>query len=313
MDFPWGHTRRFNSYPEHFRKLFGERVQKLTIDAGFTCPNRDGLVSTGGCHYCNNSGFNPSYCMPSKSITQQLKEGVEFHEVRYRRANKYLAYFQAFSNTYDSLENLKKKYEEALAFPNVIGLVIGTRPDCVDDEKLDYLQSLTKDYYVVIEYGVETCNDEVLKNINRGHDFNKSKWAIEETSKRGIKTGTHFIIGLPGESPEDFLSSMPVISSLPLNTIKFHQFQIITDTHYAEQYKINPSSFILFQLDEYLEWLVKIVERLNPDFVIERIASEVPPWFLVAPDWGLIRNQEIVRRFEKLLLEKDTWQGKCFK
>jgi len=313
MKFPWGHQRRFNSYPEYFRKIFGTRVQKLTLDAGFTCPNRDGTVGTGGCHYCNNKGFTPSYCSPSKSITQQLREGIEFHAIRYRRATRYLAYFQSYSNTHDTLAHLQKKYEEALAFPGVAGLVIGTRPDCVNEEKLDYLQHLATKYYIVIEYGLETCNNEILQQINRGHSMEQSIWALEKTAKRGIKTGAHFIIGLPGEPPEKFLSHLPLISSLPLDTIKFHQFQLVKDTFYANEYKHNPQKFHFLSLDEYLEWMVKIIELLNPAIVVERIASEVPPWYLIAPDWGLIRNQEILRRFESLLEQQNTWQGKKWK
>ena len=312
MTFAWGHERRINSYPEYFRKMFGERVQKLTIDAGFTCPNRDSSVSSGGCHYCNNDAFNPSYCKPEKSITQQLKEGIEFHEVRYRRANHYLAYFQAYSNTYAPLDHLKKIYEEALQYPGVIGLVIGTRPDCVDAEKLDYLQALSEKYYITIEYGIESCNNEILKSINRGHNFEKAVWALKETATRKIRAGAHFIIGLPGETTAMFDRNLDIISSLPIHSIKFHQFQVTTDTHFAKEYLADPGHFRLMGMEEYLDFMVHVTEHLNPDFVIERIASEVPPWFLVAPDWGTIRYQEIMRKFEKKLADKDTWQGKLF-
>ena len=195
----WGHHRRYNNYAEHFRQLFGERVQKATIDAGFTCPNRDGSKGHGGCTYCNNDGFNPSYCQPVKSITQQIGEGVEFHGNRYRRSEKFLAYFQAYSNTYAPLEKLKLKYEEALSYPNVIGLVIGTRPDCVDAAKLDYIAELSQKYYVIVEYGIESVYNRTLQRIKRCHTFEDGVWAIEETAKRGIKTGAHFIFGLPAK------------------------------------------------------------------------------------------------------------------
>lgn len=310
MVYPWGHQRRFNSYAQYFKKIYGKRVQKLTIDAGFNCPNRDGTISTGGCHYCNNDAFNPSYCNPSKTITEQLSEGVEFHQIRYRRATNYLAYFQAYSNTYAPIEELKNKYQQALNFPGVIGLVIGTRPDCINQAILDYLAKLSQSYYIIIEYGIESCNDKVLTNLNRGHDFQTSLNALYETKKRNIKTGAHFIIGLPGETPEGFIDNLPVISSLPLDTIKFHQFQITTATHYADLYRSSSGSFNLLELEQYIDIMVQVTERLNPSIVIERIASEVPPRYLIAPNWGLIRNHQIIAKFENALEQKNTWQGK---
>ncbi len=312
MVYPWEHERRFNSYAEYFKRKFGQRVQKLTLDAGFTCPNRDGTITIGGCTYCNNEAFNPSYCTPAKSIAQQLSEGVEFHQVRYRRAKNYLAYFQAYSNTHAPLEQLIKLYDEALQFPGIIGLVIGTRPDCVDEEKLDYFQKLSEKYYISIEYGVESIKNSTLEAINRGHTFEKSVWSIRETAKRNIKTGAHFIIGLPGNSEDEIIKSIPIISALPLDSIKFHQLQIIKNTKMEQQYIANPGIFKLYELDDYLELMVKITERLNPEFVIERIAGEVPPWFLASPGWGLLRVHDILNLFEKKLKEKDTWQGKYY-
>jgi hypothetical protein len=312
MEYYWGDNRRFNSYAGYFKRLFGGRVQKLTIDAGFTCPNRDGSLGVGGCTYCNNNSFNPSYCNPSKTITQQIEEGIVFHENRYRRAETYLAYFQAYSNTYAPLETLRKLYDEALMHPKVIGLVIGTRPDCVDNEKLDYLAELAKNYYVSVEYGVETSSNETLQHINRGHTFEQSVWAIEQTAHRSINVGAHFIIGLPGQSEKNHIELVNSINNLPLTSIKFHQLQIIRNTHMEVEFAKHPEQFKLFTLDEYLLLLCRIVERMNPAIVIERITSESPPPSLIAPQWGNYRTDQLLIKFEKMLLDLQTWQGRLF-
>jgi uncharacterized protein len=310
--YPWGHDRRFNSYTEYFKKTFGSRVQKLTIDAGFTCPNRDGKAGTGGCTYCDNDAFNPSYCDPLKSITKQLEEGIEFHKFRYRRATSFLAYFQAYSNTYAPLDNLKELYTTALTYPGVIGLVIGTRPDCVDEGILDYLADLSQKAFVVVEYGIESCYDKTLFRINRGHDYEKSVWAINESSKRGILSGAHMIIGLPGETEEEILAEADLLSELPLHSLKFHQLQIIKGTAMEREYREKPSDFRLFEMDEYLNLMMKMIGKLNPGFVIERIAGEVPPAYHYNKNWTL-RYDEVLRRFEKLLEDNDTWQGKYYR
>ena len=311
--YPWGDARRYNSYSGYFKRQFGGRVQKLSIDAGFTCPNRDGTVGVGGCTYCNNDAFNPSYCNPNKSITQQIDEGIEFHAVRYRRAEQYLAYFQAFSNTYAPLDKLKKLYEEALSHPKVIGLVIGTRPDCVDEEKLDYLQYISNKYYINLEYGIESCYNKTLALINRGHTFEQSVWAIEQTHRRGIQIGAHLIFGLPGETREQMLAEADAISQLPLHSIKFHQLQIIKGTTMEKQYKNTPEMFNLFSMDDYFNFLADFIERLNPNFVIERFTGEAPPRFLALPTWGNLRTDQLMIEFEKILEKRDTWQGKMFK
>lgn len=310
MPYPWGDDRRFNSYANYFKRTFGGRVQKLTIDAGFTCPNRDGSVGIGGCTYCNNDAFNPSYCSSSKPILQQLEEGIEFHGVRYKRAESYLAYFQAYSNTHDSLQKLKDLYSSALSHPKVIGLVIGTRPDCVDGEKLDYIQELSKNYYISLEFGVESCYNRTLELINRGHTFEKSVWAIEESARRGINTGAHIIFGLPGESREEMLAEAEIVSRLPLNSIKFHQLQIVKGTTMEKQYQENPQMFNLFEMNEYLHFVVDFLERLNPNFVVERFTSEAPPRFLAVEGWGLLRTDQLLNKIEKILEERDTWQGR---
>jgi radical SAM protein (TIGR01212 family) len=310
--FPWGHHRRFNSYNEYFKKTFGQRVQKLSIDAGFTCPNRDGTVGRGGCTFCNNDAFNPSYCQPAKSIRQQIEEGKQFHAWRYRRAIDYLAYFQAFSNTFAPLEHLKKIYDEALAVDGIIGLVIGTRPDCIDDEKLDYFQELSKNHYLIIEYGIESCYDKTLERINRGHTFGQSVEAIEKTTSRGIKTGAHIIFGLPGETTAQMMAEAEILSKLPLNTLKFHQLQIVKNTSMALEYLSQPENFTFFSLDEYIELIVNFLERLNPKIVIERFAGEVPPRFLAGPGWGTLRYDQILQKIENRMEERVTWQGRLY-
>jgi len=308
--FLWGHHRRFNSYNEYFKRTFGSRVQKLSIDAGFTCPNRDGTISTGGCAYCNNDAFNPSYCLPSKGISQQIEEGKLFHAWRYRRAVEYLAYFQAFSNTYAPLNDLKKIYEEALSVEGVIGLVIGTRPDCIDDEILDYLSELSRKIYLIIEYGIESCYDETLEKINRGHDFDKSVEAILKTNQREIKVGAHIIFGLPGETTDQMVSEADILSELPIDTLKIHQLQVVKNTRFEVEYLQHPENFRFFTLDEYIDLVIDFLEHLKPSIVIERFAAEVPPRFLAGPNWGTIRYDQILQKIETRLNARNTWQGR---
>ncbi len=311
--YPWNHSRRFNAYAQYFKRYFGSRVQKLSIDAGFSCPNRDGTVARGGCTYCNNDSFNPSYCTPDKSIRQQIMEGMEFHSNRYRLADKYLAYFQAYSNTYKPLNELKRIYAQALEIPAVVGLVIGTRSDTIDEEKLEYFAQLSQDYYVIIEYGIESCYDDSLRRMNRGHDFENLLKAIELTHDYGIKVGGHIIFGLPGETRQMMLDEVHILNNLPLDTIKFHQLQIIKGTAMAKDYQLNPTNYQFFELDEYIDFMIEFVEQLNPHFVIERFAGEVPPSFLAGPSWGKIRNDQILNKIEQGLKNKNTWQGKYYK
>jgi radical SAM protein (TIGR01212 family) len=312
MTYLWNHSRRFNSYSEYFKNTLGQRVQKLAINAGFTCPNRDGTLAFGGCTYCDNEAFNPSYCQPQKSIQQQIAEGIYFHRNRYRRAGKYLAYFQAFSNTHADLDKLKSIYNQALAQEDIIGMVIATRPDCIDEEKLDYFASLSKKCYLIIEYGVESCNNRTLQLIQRGHTFEQAATALEMTHRAGIKTGAHFIFGLPTETVPDWMQWTDIISKLPLNNIKFHQLQLINGTEMAALKEKKPEWFHRFSLEEYIEFIVDFVERLNPNIVIERFAGEVPPHFLAQPAWGLIRNDQILQAIERKLEERNTYQGRKY-
>ena len=311
MSYPWGTNRRFNAYSDYFRREYGERIQKISINAGFTCPNRDGKVGRGGCTFCDNRAFNPSYKDAHTSVTEQIQKGMEFHKKRYRKAKRYLAYFQAFSNTYADLEHLQILYEEALSVPEVMGIVVGTRPDCVDQEKLDYFAELAKRCHLVIEYGLESMLDHTLLRVNRGHDVEKSRWAVEETAGRGIHVGGHLIIGLPGEERNDYLNTARELTDWPLDSVKFHQLQLIKGTAMAREFEKRPEDFPSFTMEEYLDLMVEIVELLPPRLVIERIAGELTPGMGLREGWGL-RYDGVLKAFEKLQEDKDSWQGKNF-
>lgn len=300
--------RRYQDFPTFCRKVFGERVQKLSIDGGFTCPNRDGKKGSGGCTFCNNESFNPDYCRSVQGITRQIDEGVLFFQAKYQ-GQKYLAYFQAYSNTYASLKVLKERYEEALAHPQVIGLVLATRPDVVEDEVLDYLGELAQEHYVCIEYGVESANDAVLKRVNRGHSFAEAEEAIRRTAGRGIYIGAHLIFGLPGDSRDSMLEGAVRLSHLPVDILKLHQLQIIRGTRMAEEYLQAPEQFRLYSMDEYLDFVVDVIGRIKPELYLERFVNQAPAAYLVAPRWG-IKNYEFVAKLDKRLKEADMWQGK---
>ena len=288
---------QYNDFGTWLRKRFPDfRVQKISIDAGFTCPNRDGRISTGGCTFCDNRTFNPSYCDRRKSIREQLREGKRFFNRKYSDM-KYLAYFQAFTNTYGSIYSLRKMYEEALAEEDVVGLVIGTRPDCISAPLLDYLEELSRQTFLIVEYGIESANDDTLRRINRGHTFECSRKAVEMTAERGILTGGHIILGLPGEDREESLRQAPIISSLPLNILKIHQMQIIKGTRLADEYLQHP--FPLYTVEEYLHLIADYISLLRKDLVLERFVSQSPPELLIAPRWGL-KNYQFVHLLEAL-------------
>lgn len=296
----------YNDYGAWMRRQFPFRVQKISIDAGFSCPNRDGHISHGGCTFCDNRTFNPSYCQPSKSITEQITEGKEFFRHKYPDM-KYLAYFQAFSNTYATLDTLQRRYEEVLSAEDVVGIVIGTRPDCVSDEILNYLESLNQQTFMIVEYGIESVSDDTLRRVNRGHNFECSRRAIIETHNRGILTGAHIILGLPGESAEDNVRQADIISALPIDILKLHQLQIIRGTQLAAEYERQP--FNLYTADEYIDLCRRYIERLRPDMVLERFVSQSPKELLMAPKWGL-KNYEFANRFVNYMKRMDSWQGK---
>lgn len=300
----------YNEFGPWLTAKLGCKVQKISINAGFTCPNRDGRVGVGGCTFCNNQTFNPEYCETSKSVTQQLEEGKAFFARKYPQM-KYLAYFQAYTNTYGGVEELKVKYEEALGVEDVVGLIIGTRPDCVSDELLDYLAGLSKRCFVLVEYGVESVYDKTLLRVNRGHDFAAVQDTMRRTSERGILIGAHVILGLPGESIEDMLAGASVLSSLPLTTLKIHQLQLIKGTRMADEYAADKDDFHLFTAEEYVSLVVDFVERLRPDIILERFVSQSPKSLLAVPGWGL-KNYEFTELVRRRMSEKQTFQGRMY-
>lgn len=300
-------TYLYTEFSHFLKQYFTEKVQKISVHAGFTCPNRDGKIGRGGCTYCNNQTFNPEYCATQRSVTEQLEEGKAFFGRKYPEM-KYLAYFQAYTNTYGELEHLKRLYEEALTVPDVVGLVIGTRPDCVSDELLDYFAELQKRSFVLIEYGVETTNDATLQRINRGHTFAQAEDAIQRTAQRGIPVGAHFILGLPGEPWEEIVSQADTISKLPLNTLKLHQLQIVRGTKMAQEFSENPEDFRLFTVEEYATLVADYLERLNTSIAVERFTSQSPKELLLAPDWG-VKNYQFVELVKKILRQRGTFQG----
>ena len=321
--FPEG--KRYNTFVGYYRRLYGERLQKLVIDAGFTCPNRDGTVGRGGCSFCDNAAFHPSYSTSGKSIAEQIDEGIEFHQVRYRNTKHYLAYFQSYSNTYAPISRLRELYLAALTHPKIVGIVVGTRPDCVDEEKLDFLAGLKAgeglgDWHrdgfehpvVKVEYGIESCYDETLLRVGRGHDVAVAEKAVRMSAERGLEPGAHFILGLPGETREMLLGQCRFISSLPLHSVKFHQLQIVKGTRIEKEFAQVPQDFLRLSLPDYLDMVIDILERLRPDLYIERVAGEVPPRFVNETQWGLIRNFQILHLLDERLSERNTWQGRLY-
>jgi len=305
----WGSSKRYNTFSVYQRKLYGERVQKVTVDAGFTCPNRDGKIAEGGCIYCNNRSFNPGYNEAGKSITQQLAEGIEFLNRRYK-TKKYIVYFQPFTNTYAPLDTLKKLYEEALSHPQVIGLTIGTRPDCIDEAKISCLEQLAEHADITIEYGLESISDMTLKKINRGHDVQSYLDALELTAGRGIKICTHVIFGFPWEDKSQWLETADWLSEKPFEFLKIHQLHVVKGTKLAQMYEQEP--FQLMDSREYIDLIVKFLERLNPEIVIQRLFGEAPPKVLLAPHWGM-RVSQLLQILDRRLEEEDSWQGKFYR
>lgn len=303
--------RPYQEFVYFLKEKFPYKVQKISIHAGFTCPNRDGSKGFGGCTYCNNQTFSPNYCHSGKSIAEQLADGIKFFSHKYP-GMRYLAYFQAYTNTYGELDTLKAMYEEALSFPGIVGLIIGTRPDCMPDSLLDYLTELSKDHFVLIEYGMESTSDKTLLRINRGHTHKESEDTIHRTTARGIPVGAHLILGLPGENRKEILHHADIISALPITTLKLHQLQLIRNTRMAHEYEENPSDFHLYTVDEYIELVIDFIEILNPAIYLERFISQSPKELLIAPDWGL-KNYEFTNKINRRIRERNTWQGRLYK
>ena len=303
------HGHRYHAYNDWVRKEHGGRLQKVSIDAGFTCPNRDGSLGVGGCSFCNNEGFSPSYLLEQRDVLKQIDTGIEFMRRRYPRTKSFLAYFQSYSNTYDDLDKLRKTYDIALSHPDITGIVIGTRPDCLPDEVLDYLADLSTRTMVELEIGIESCNDEVLRECLRGHDFACTQDAILRAAKRGLFITGHLLLGLPLETRESLIEGAKELATLPLDALKFHQLQIVRGTRLANQYRANPESISLLDPASYLNAVIDVLEYLPPSIKIQRLGSEVPPNVLVSPDWGF-RLSRFPEMLEKRLEERDSWQGR---
>lgn len=310
QEYSWGHEKPYNDFSTYFKQLFDRRIQKISIDAGFTCPNRDGTKGKGGCSFCDNKTFNPEYCLPENSITNQLDQGIDFFRERYK-TQKYLAYFQAFSNTYAPLDQLRLLYEEALSHPDVIGLVIGTRPDCISNELLNYLDELSEKYFISLEFGVESTLNRTLGRINRGHSFEELEEALDSCKNLGFKVGLHLILGLPGENESDILSHAETISTLPFHFLKLHQLQIIRGTKMALEYQEKKDDFLQFTADQYVDLTIRFLEILKPEIIVDRFISQSPLDKLISPRWGL-KNYQFTNKLVNEMIKRKTWQGKLF-
>lgn len=303
--------KRYLDYSSYIKQRFGKRVQKISINAGFTCPNLDGTKSRGGCTYCNNNTFNPFYCKPVKPVLAQIDEGISFFADKYK-TQEYLAFFQAFSNTYAEIEHLEKLYREALSHPKVVGLVISTRPDCINEDKLILLSELAKQYYISLEFGIESTHDPTLESINRCHTFAETVAAFKMAMNRNLHPGGHLILGLPGENREILLGHADKINRLPVEILKIHHLQIVKHTMMANQFKKDPGRFHLFDLVEYIDLVTDFIALIRPDIILGRFTSESPARYLMAPKWNGLKNYEITAMIDKVLADKNLWQGKNY-
>jgi radical SAM protein (TIGR01212 family) len=305
------HGRRYHAYNDWVKREHGGRLQKVSIDAGFTCPNRDGKLGVGGCTFCNNDGFTPSYLREQRDIGRQIETGIAFMRRRYPQTQSFLAYFQSYSNTYGELARLQALYETALAHPDISGLVVGTRPDCLPDEILDYLAALSRHTPVELEIGIESCSDAVLRECLRGHDFACTQDAIRRAAQRGLFITGHLLLGLPLETKESLIAGARALARLPLDALKFHQLQIIRGTRLANQYRADPASVPLLRPEAYIDSVIDVLEHLPGNIKIQRLGSEVPPAQRVSPDWG-IRLSRFPEMLEARLQARETWQGRLY-
>ena len=305
------HGRRYNAYNDWVKRQYGGRLQKISLDAGFTCPNRDGTLGIGGCSFCNNDGFTPSYLREQRDLTAQIDTGIAFMRRRYPGTTRFLAYFQSYSNTYKELDQLRTLYESTLAHPDISGIVIGTRPDCLPDTTLDYLAELSSRAPVELEIGIESCSDEVLRECLRGHDFACTTSAIQRAAERKLFITGHLLLGLPLETTESLIEGAKQLARLPLDALKFHQLQIVRGTRLANLYRANPKSVPLLSPESYLDAVIAMLEHLPPQFKIQRLGSEVPPTLRLSPDWG-VRLSRFPAMLDDRLCLHDTWQGKRY-
>jgi len=300
---------RYNSFGRYIRERYGAAVHKVNIDAGFTCPNRDGTLGVTGCIYCNNDSFRPNSCKPALSVTEQVRNGISWLRKRYG-TEKFLAYFQPYTNTYAPADELRKLYEEALSEPSVMGLAIGTRPDCIDEEKLSMLSELAKDHFVLVEYGLQSIYSKSLEFIHRGHDYDAFLRAVEMTSGTGIHSGAHIIVGFPTETREEMLAMATELSGTGIEFLKVHQLQVIKDTPLAAMFQKEP--FHIFDYGEYVEFVADFLERLSPDIVVQRLFATAPDEILIAPRWDRSKHQ-LLRDIENKLEERDSFQGRLYR
>jgi len=310
-NFNWG-NRRYNAYSDYFKKKYGINYRKVAVDAGFSCPNRDGTIGTGGCTFCNNKAFSPSYCDSEIEISKQIEEGLQFNAHKYPANTFNIAYFQSYTNTYGNSEQLIRMYEEALSFPGIRGISISTRPDAISDDLLDYFENLAKDNYLCVELGIESCFDETLERLNRGHSFDQSVNMVEKLSRRKIITCGHIILGLPGETPEMIHFEARVLSNMALDIIKIHQLQIFKGTVIAEQYEKSPHRYKILSMNEYINLVIEFIERLSPHICLERLVSEVPPAYLAVRPWNNTPAEKVVEMIHSKMIELNKWQGRLF-
>lgn len=306
-----GGILQWNDYSSYIRRTFGQRVQKISVNAGFTCPNRDGKISKEGCIYCTNKSFSPFYCNSDDSISEQLRKGIDFFSPKYK-AQKYLAYFQTYTNTYDNINVLRRKYEEALSVDGVIGLVISTRPDCVNDDIMRLLADYAKEKYVEIEFGLESTKNTALELINRGHTYEQAVDAIMLAQKYGIMSGVHLILGLPYETEDDFYLHAEKISQLPISTLKLHQMQVLKGTRLESLYFENKSLFADLSLENYVRIVANFLDMLNPEIIVERLTSESPREMVLYPDWNGRKNFEVSHIVNAFMKKNGMFQGRRF-